>query len=669
MTERLSITPAAQAILDDRATGTHDVNLSQFTSKTSPLSPATKWAARVHGSVYVHPYVYGSARGDAPMTYAGNRDAAAKENGTSIVKVKYDDYADVTYQRFPIAGVSGEYWGNFDTLIYVGGKLYVWGTTKDISTTDLNGHRSALLEVDPDDLSSWTVKYSMADRALGNAAVADSTHYYVSAQRVGTHASSGQYGIIKVNLATGAATVQQYVLTSTQQQTGAIGPAVPPFANGSFHSLVEDGAYLYGLQPPSELNNWPGFAVKIGKADLALAASVQVPQATDDMTHNATHLFGGVEVNFNQASTFGRNYGAFAVRKSDMALLPLPKLGPEDQWTSDPATNVVSYASLIYGDYLVDVKTPINRMYLIDLSDVDSWSLSSDASEVVLADVAINMANVKALRRYHFAGAPAGEYVAVNDCNPNELLVDPFGTLHAFCWAYPFPSTTGVFTTHEGVSSLIRFAVPGYDLSSPPVVDTLEPTSNVVAGTTTLRGDLVSLGGAEVTERGFYHGANPAALTKQAASGVSQGVYGLTLTLSPGAYFVRAYAISAVGESTGEMLEFEALAQANAPVAGMALTDNLTVHVQSTATDEDDDIVSVVYDYGDESGETASTVHTYAAPGTYIVTQTVTDANDLEDTATLIVTVPSPLSGVIAADRPPVPTDNAPVGTFWVMVT
>lgn len=586
MTARLTTAPEAQIILDDRATGT----FSSTNGSTSDLPPVTEWAARVHGAVYVHPWVFGTSRGDEPKTYPGNRDTVAKEHGSSLVRVRADDYSDVDYVRFPIAGVAGQWWGNFDTVSFTNGKLYIWGHTQSTSVTDVDGNRSALIEVDPTTLA-WTVRYRTTAWLLGNGGTADSTHYYVSSSSRTNPSNNRWHGIVKVDLTTFTAVSQGYWI----QSNGGFGtgPAneVTYFQNMHFHSLVEDGLYLYGTMPGEEINNLPSFTCKIRKSDLVMMWATPCPQATDDMAQSATHVFGGVETTWSALNYYpriGKTVGAFAVRKSDGNYTELPKLGPEDVWTGDVNTNVVSFSSLVRGGYLVDIKFPINRLYVIDISNPDSWSLSSDVSEIVLADCQLDMAAVEALRRYYFSDQE-WNIIAENETGPNEFVVDAAGKLHSFCWAYPFPSVIGgSLTSHEGVSSLIRYEIPGYSFSDPPSVTTLAATDvDVETRTLVVNGDITSYGGDLVTDAGFYYGFTNPPTTKVS---VTPAVGPFAIDVGPlstaGMFYYRAFAENSVGESLGdvESVDLSAIVPTVSTTAAIPASGSATLHGSVSAT-------------------------------------------------------------------------------------
>ena len=77
----------------------------------------------------------------------------------------------------------------------------------------------------------------------------------------------------------------------------------------------------------------------------------------------------------------------------------------------------------------------------------------------------------------------------------------------------------------------------------------------------------------------------------------------------------------------------------DAPVEEASVED-LTVSFTNTSSDNDGDIESYFWEFGDGSTSTeANPVYAYSEEGTYDVTLTVTDATELSDTVTQSVTV------------------------------
>lgn len=86
-----------------------------------------------------------------------------------------------------------------------------------------------------------------------------------------------------------------------------------------------------------------------------------------------------------------------------------------------------------------------------------------------------------------------------------------------------------------------------------------------------------------------------------------------------------------------------------APTAGFTVSvTTYTVAVTSTASDADGTIASYDYDWGDGSahGTTGNASHTYTTPGTYTISQTVTDNGSASSTTTANVSVPASVAPI-----------------------
>jgi len=126
---------------------------------------------------------------------------------------------------------------------------------------------------------------------------------------------------------------------------------------------------------------------------------------------------------------------------------------------------------------------------------------------------------------------------------------------------------------------------------------------------------------------------------------------------SAGTYTVSLKVTDDAGASDSDTTEAEIsavpnvppTANANSPYTGEAGTP--VTFDGKASNDPDGTIVSYAWDFGDsKSGAGVSPTHTYAVPGDYIVSLTVTDDGGLTDTATTTAT--------IAVEPPPVPGDG-----------
>ena len=112
-----------------------------------------------------------------------------------------------------------------------------------------------------------------------------------------------------------------------------------------------------------------------------------------------------------------------------------------------------------------------------------------------------------------------------------------------------------------------------------------------------------------------------------------------------GTYTIRQTVIDSQGTASTTTTLVTVAGLGTAPTAGFVTDiDGLVVDVTSTATDPDGPIASIVWNWGDGSSDDtgSSASHTYAASGTYTITQTVTDQQGDTATTQANVTVVDP---------------------------
>ena len=472
-------------------------------SASIKLNRANDEAPRVHGALHIAGWVYGSTR----ARDSGVTTAAQKRGG--IVRYRADDLSTYQILRFASGYVNWPYATRMDAMTYTAGAIWTVGSI----TNDSGGSTPHLFRVDPatfTETGRWAINGAGTEAIVGDGSVI----YMIGGTSV-TRRSVSNPG---VHMA-GAALVN----VSSQPALSAINGLQP----AGLHSAVYDSGYLYinnsnGIQSQA----W-GYLLKVRASDLQAVGYVQIPVCTDDMADDAQWVYLGVEESNPSRNPEAYGWGALAVRKSDLARRVLPRLG-----ASDPA-GAVSYASLTFGSYLVDVKNN-SHVYVIDKSNPDLWNInisSADLSAVLLHDATILL--------------PAGVYTT-----PNELVTDDLGHIHAFVW-----------NTTEGTadSSAIRFQIAGINLAVTPTISTLPATDvNRSADSATLHGDLTSAGGAAVTARGFMVGtANPPTV-KYPAAGTGLGPFSLQVAgLANGVVYYRAYATNAQGDGVGDVRSFD----------------------------------------------------------------------------------------------------------------
>jgi len=151
---------------------------------------------------------------------------------------------------------------------------------------------------------------------------------------------------------------------------------------------------------------------------------------------------------------------------------------------------------------------------------------------------------------------------------------------------------------------------------------------------------------------GTATGAKPAAHTYGAA-----GTYTITLTVTDN---------KGAQNSSSQPVTVAAPPANNPPSAGFQQTVNgLTANLNSTSTDQDGQIVSWAWNFGDNTTDTGeAVVKTYAAGGTFQVTLTVTDNSGASATSTQNVTVTDP----VAPNQSPVASFSNTVSNLVVNV-
>lgn len=193
---------------------------------------------------------------------------------------------------------------------------------------------------------------------------------------------------------------------------------------------------------------------------------------------------------------------------------------------------------------------------------------------------------------------------------------------------------------------------------SPPAA----PTGLTAAAISATRVDLAWTDNA-TDELGFRIERSPAGAGTWAQIGTAAAdatSFSDTTASASTAYDYRVFAYNAGGGGAASNTASATTPAANtAPTAGFSLSANLlTVAATSSATDaEDPDGVpqTIEYDWGDGSGYGAAASHTYAAAGTYTVTQRVTDSGGLQATTSHTISVRSnqaPMAAFSASVQP-----------------
>jgi hypothetical protein len=404
----------------------------------------------IHGTLIYNGTAFGGTRNNLSYTdgglLQGNRKNAtltqtevANINNTTIIEIKASDKPDIEI------GI-GQFSQEIEQIVECGGYIYgLFSAVYPHAGTFLFRHNPAM--------NMYTVfgnPNSSLMKARASAGIAtDGTYLYWADYTLRTivKVDPAQFDGIVTKYNTSFNFVFEAEYDDTTQGGSVLGGYSPNY-KGEVHSWAVDGEHLYAAyttdrDAATDVNGYCAalgittFELhKISKDTMTAAGFVQIPKGTDDMTHNATHIFFGIEIQPGaNVATYGYGWGAFAVKKADLFLTALPKLHSRDNVPS-----VQSYASLIYGNYLFDLRTDTTT-YVLDASDVDNWTTSENVGS-------------RTLYNYRYDGL--GPYAGLIT---NELQRVDSNTFIGYLWGTP--------------SVLTKFDVP-FGTSSVPIVETLD---------------------------------------------------------------------------------------------------------------------------------------------------------------------------------------------------
>lgn len=437
----------------------------------------------IHGSILIGDYLYGTPRGSS--MYRAN----------SIVKVLASDVSQ--FEAFPISVLPEENAWQMDSVCKIGNKLYTVANDEE--------YRNYMIVFDL--LTNTHQSYFINEtRSYGAPSCTDGTYLYVCL---------GPDLVSKIDPA---------VFNSTEKyNTSSPWPLQSlDFVHTSRiinpHTMVVDSEHLYvGLGHGTLHSETSQTLLKINKQTMQLvAAATGVPKMTDDMCQTDTHLFAGVEP--RTPSSYGIKIGCCAIRKSDMRVTMIRKLHETD------LPDVKSYASLIFGKYLIDSKTN-SHIYALDISDPDSWNDDDRGAHTLKV--------YKILK-------PDGTTIT----DPiNEVHLTESGKFVGFAW--------------RPTSYAVSFDLPGLDYFAAPTIITDDAA---IIGDTgvSLSGYITSTGGKAVSEVGVIIGQ-----AADLSDGISYPVAPVTTEfekvfsdLDFGTYYFRTYAVNAEGTGYGEIKSF-----------------------------------------------------------------------------------------------------------------
>ncbi len=485
-----------------------DVTTIAITNQVSLVSPLP--ANYVHGSCLYGAFMYGSTRNKTYPTQTG-----------SIVKVPIGNVS--AYTMIPILVTSEEvgYSCQMENIVACGDYLYAQAQKTDAGVQQTN---LFLIQFNPanDTYKVFLLAYTPWN---GGAPIAtDGTHLYLTysehTYKVNPSEFIGNYPKFNVSQIFSYNAIASY---NHDSQGGHILGGYSANGKGYIHSICVDGSFMYlnfSTQRENALADPSGYSASLNKTlfethkvnvNTMLADSwLYTPKATDDSCITATHLFLGIEVQpAANTNTYGYGWGTCAIRKSDLRLTWLTRLHSLD---TSPA--IASYASLIFGNYLLDSKTN-GCFYIIDISDVDNW-------------VGTEPIGSRTLNAYSY------KWNGITPGTINEILLPESGTFHGFLWAVP--------------SNVVQLELPGLDFFTMPTVNTIG--SSVMGDAVTLTGFLLNTGGKTITGKGFHYGTTANQLTGTITSGESSQTFHAVLSgLDPGVYYYKSFAINSVGES------------------------------------------------------------------------------------------------------------------------
>jgi hypothetical protein len=392
-------------------------------------------AKNVHGSLIYNGFIYGSCRTDGRIVKI---DCAAPAAITSCLP---KDPSNNTLSIDQIVYCNGYIWGqstggvlvridpsdlSWDSVLLAGLNSSTWGTEPICCSHDRYLYVGSLQYIDKLDTSLL----------VGATILTDCPGGVIEGSIVGTYDSYEQ---------------GQYI-----DWTGLHPELYTGTAKGRIHSMIVDGGNLYASYSTKEtvagLNiDASGYSAviqnsvhelhKVKISDMSANGFIQIPKATDDMTQNVDYVFLGSEVQPGaDPLTYGYGVTNYAVRKSDMNITLMAK-----ESSNDNLPTYQSYGSLVFGNYLVDIRTDL-RFFIIDITNVDDWLMSDPAGKYVLENIMFS---------------PAALSGTMND------LIRGAGTLfHGFTW--------GVVGGNPQPSGYLTFKMPSaYNMTAVPVVQTL----------------------------------------------------------------------------------------------------------------------------------------------------------------------------------------------------
>lgn len=357
----------------------------------------------IHGSIYYNGYIYASPRNPYGV------DGIAR-----ILKVCANDYTDVTTIEIRYnSETSTQAIYYMEQLQRIGDYIYA-SAYANVTGTPTN----LLIQLDTRD-DSYKI-FKITDVYGSGSAIpiiCDDTYIYYAVNQ-----SSGDPDYFST------ATIIKYFSTDFQNLSlpkfntsiyGNTGVPIVPVSITEFladnyyaiHAGCTDNTYLYLAFNYGNIPVTAGKLLKITKATMVVAGSVDIPNISDDVDNNATHVFLATETS---PGDYGSTLAVVAVRKSDMAITELLPHSSE-------GANAMSYGVQLLNiegvDYLFDLRQN-GKINILDITNVDAWT-----------DAVPSDAESKRILSFAYSDAPAVHYIF------NEIVIDDDEVIHVFGWA------------------------------------------------------------------------------------------------------------------------------------------------------------------------------------------------------------------------------------------
>jgi len=202
---------------------------------------------------------------------------------------------------------------------------------------------------------------------------------------------------------------------------------------------------------------------------------------------------------------------------------------------------------------------------------------------------------------------------------------------------------------------------------------TTQPASQTISSGQTATMTVVASGSPTLTYQ-WYQGSS--GVTTNPISGATASSYATPALTATTSYWVRVTNSAGHADSTTATITVTVItAPACQPpsVAVQSASNPLAVTASSNCTDSQSSITSTTVDWGDTSSPSSGTPasHTYISAGTYTITMTATNANNMSSSASQIVTLTAPVSNPVTQGGSAQQTVNltAPIGVSSLQLT